>query len=38
MAMYDPLHPFANGFDDFMVHWEEEIQRHIVEGVAHSAG
>ena len=24
---------FAAGFDDFMVHWEEAIQRHIVEGI-----
>ena len=34
----DFVREFAEGFDDFMVHWEEAIQRHIVEEVALSAG
>ena len=29
---------FGDGFDDFMVHWEEAIQRHIVDGAPVSEG
>lgn len=34
----DFVREFADGSDDFMVHWEEAIQRHVVEGVPLSAG
>ena len=34
----DFVRGFAAAFDDFMVHWEEAIQRHIVDGVPLSAG
>ena len=30
----DFVRAFGEAFDDFMVHWAEAIQRHIVEGVA----
>ena len=29
----DFVREFGDGFEDFMFHWEEAIQRHIVEGV-----
>ena len=34
----DFVRSFGDGFDDFMVHWEEAIQRHIVEGAPVSEG
>ncbi len=33
----DFVRAFGEGFEDFMVHWEEAIRRHIVEGMPLSA-
>ena len=34
----DFVRAFGDAFEDFMAHWEEAIQRHIVEGVPLSEG